>query len=90
MYTTTTSSSEIWMKNKISTRVVGKTTFRIYFPRNSNADLLFSTSEPLRSTSTSSIDQDVATSTQGPPLLSIAFSPSLPTMLHDSIWIHYV
>ena len=74
----------------MSTRVVDETTLRIYFPRNLNADLLFVTSDPLRSTLISSIDEDVVTSTQGPLLLSIAFSPSLPTILHDSIRMHYV
>ena len=51
------------------------------FPRNLNTDLLFFTSEPFRST------QDEATRTQVPPLLSLAFSPSLATMPHDSIWL---
>ena len=54
---------------------------RIYFPRNPNAESLFPTAENSRSTLNSSIDQDMATSTRGPPMLSIAPSLSLPTML---------
>ena len=78
---TQTQVQENERKNKMSTRIVDETTLRIYFPRNPNADLLSATAEPLRSTLSSSIDQDRATSTQGLPLLSIAFSPSLSTIL---------
>ena len=74
----------------MSTRVIDETTLRTYFPGIPNADLLISTSEPLHSTLSSSCDQDEATSTQGPPFPSLALSPSLPTMLHDSIWLHHV
>jgi hypothetical protein len=78
---TQTQVQECKRKNKTSTRIIDETTLRIYFPRNPNADLLSATVEPLRSTFSSSIDQDRATSTQGPPLLSIGFSPSLSTIL---------
>ena len=85
-----TQIQEYERKNEICMRFIDKTTLRIYFPRNPNADLLISTSEPLCSTLSSSCDQDEATRTQGPPLVSLAFSPSLPSMLHDSIWLHYI
>ena len=78
---TQTQVQEYERKNKMDTRIIDETTLRIYFPRNPNADLLSATAEPLRSTLSSSIDQDRATSTQGLPLLSIAFSPSLSTIL---------
>ena len=78
-----TQVQEYEQKSKMSTRVIDETTFRLYFPRNPIDDSLIPTSEPFRSTLSSSIDEDMATSTQGPPMLSIAPSPSLPTMLHD-------
>ena len=77
-------------KNDVGTRVIDETTLRVYFPGVPNTDLMFSTSMPTRSTLSSSCDQNEATSTQGRFLLSLAFSPPLPTMIHDSIWQHYV
>ena len=69
---TTTSSHlnsglRIWTeKNEMSTRVIDKTTCRIY---------------------SLNVIKDEAACTQGPLLLSLAFSPSLATMPHDSIWL---
>ena len=77
-------------KNEVGTRVIDETTLRVYFPWVPNADLMFSTSMPSCSTISSSCDQDEAICTQGPFLLSVAFSPSLSMMIHDSIWQHYV
>ena len=53
---------------------------------------IISASSPKRSTITTSICQDEATITQGLPqrLLLFAYSPSLPTMLHESTWLNFV
>ena len=76
-------------KNKMSTRVIDETTRRVYFPRNPNAESLFPTAENSRSTLNSSIDQDMATSARGPPILSIAPSLSLPAMLRYYMTLFY-
>ena len=79
----------------MSTRVVDEITLRIYFPRVPDTVLMIpiiSASSPKRSTITTSICQDEATITQGLPqrLLLFAYSPSLPTMLHESTWLNFV
>ena len=69
----------------MSTRVIDETALRIYIPRNPNAKVPFPTTEDPRSTLNSSFGQNMATSTRGPPMLSIAPSLSLPTML---LWFY--
>ena len=54
-------------KNKMSTRVIDETTLRIYFPKNQNTEALFSTTENSSLILTSSVGQDMATSTRGLP-----------------------
>ena len=76
-----TQVQEYERKNKMSTRVIDETTLRIYIPRNPNAKVPFPTKEDPRSTLNSSFGQNMATSTRGLPMLSIAPSLSLPTML---------
>ena len=67
-------------KHEVCTRVIAETTLRIYFPGIPNTDSMISASAPERSTITTSIGQDEATITQGPPLILFAYSPSLPMM----------
>jgi len=74
-------------KNKMSTRVIDETTLRVYFPKNQNPEALFSTTESSSLILTSSVGQDMATSTRGLPFITIAPSLSLPMMLCDFIRI---
>ena len=72
-------------KAVMSTRVIDETTLRIYFPRVPDTDStipIISASSPGHSTLNTLICQDKATVKQGPPLLLLAHSPSLLTMLH--------
>ena len=75
-------------ENKLSTEIIDELALRVFCPRDPNADVMSVTEEPFRSTISYSINQDKATriqdwttNTQGLPSLSIAFSPSLSTIL---------
>ena len=75
-------------ENKLSTEIIDELTLRVFCSRDPNADVISVTEEPFHSTISYSIDQDKATriqdwttNTQGLPSLSVAFSPSLSTVL---------
>ena len=72
-------------KNKMSPRVIDETTLRVYFPKNQNTEALFSITENSSLILTSSVGQDMATSTRGLPFITIAPSLLLPTMPYDFI-----
>ena len=80
-----TQVQECKRKDVMSTSVIDKTTLRIYFPRVPDTDStipIISASSQGHSTLNTLICQDEATVTQGPPLLLLAHSPALLTMLH--------
>ena len=76
-----TQVQELERKN-ISTRVIDETTLRISFPSNPNAEFLFPRADNTRFAVDFLKGQDMATSTRGLPMLSIAPSLSLPTIIN--------
>ena len=78
-----TQIQEYEQNDATSTRVIGETTLRIYFPRVPDAYStipITSASSPGHFTTNTLVFQDKATDTQGLPLLLFAHSPLLPTM----------